>query len=412
MTVFQAGNILVPEEKYLNQWAVIACDQYTSQPEYWERVKQNVGDAPSTLQMILPEAQLGQGNQEKIERIHNTMSEYCTLPILRCFPHSFVYVERTMSNGAIRRGVVGVIDLEHYEYTDKSSASIRATEKTVLERIPPRKAVRQDSQLDMSHVILLADDPKDSILGYLESSRNKLPHLYDFDLMEEGGHISGWLVEKEFAAMLEDRITRYEQERKQQCEQLGCSALCYAVGDGNHSLASAKACYEKLRMEKSAEELQDSPLRYALVELENIRDEVQDFEPIHRIISVEQLEEFLNLMNQQCGASDGYPVKWYAGNQTGCIYLDRDKGKSAVSIVQNFLDQNLQDTAKQLDYIHGEDVVQSLAKKSHKLGLVLPAIPNEHFFEDLVVDGVLPRKTFSVGHAQEKRFYLETRKLF
>ena len=411
MTVFQASNILVPEEKYLSQWAVIACDQYTSQPDYWENVEKYVGQAPSTLRLILPEARLNGDNQKDIQNIHNTMDDYCHSSMFRSFPHSFVYVERTMSNGAIRRGVVGVIDLEQYEYTDKNTAFIRATEKTVLERIPPRKAVRQDSKLDMSHIILLADDPEDNILGCLESCHKDLPLLYDFDLMEESGHISGWLVEKESAAMLEKQIVQYENEIAQRYAKLGYSALCYAVGDGNHSLASAKACYEKLRMEKSAEELKDNPLRYALVELENIHDEVQDFEPIHRIISVEQPEEFLALMNQQCGAEDGYPVEWYAGDHKGCIYVDRQKGKSAVSIIQNFLDQNLQDTSKQLDYIHGEDVLQKLAMKPGKLGLILPAIPKGNFFESIVVDGVLPRKTFSIGHAQEKRFYLETRAL-
>ena len=412
MTIFSAADLLIPKEEYLPQWAVVACDQYTSQPDYWERVKNYAGDAPSTLNLILPEAQLkAPGKEQKIENIHSTMASYKDSQMFRAYPHSFLYIERVMHDGAIRRGLVGVIDLDQYAYTDKNDAKIRATEKTVVERIAPRKAVRQDSALDMSHVILLADDSKDLILGSLESKKTQLPKVYDFDLMERGGHITGWLVEKDQAAALEEKLQQYENGMAELCRNQGKAELFYAVGDGNHSLASAKACYEKLLETKTADQLKNDPRRYALVELENIHDTTQDFEPIHRIVDTENPMAFLKLMQEKCCSDSGYPVKWFAGDASGVVYLDSSKGKSAVSIIQAFLDGALSDVTTQLDYIHGDDVVESLAKAPNKLGIALPAILKDDFFGALIADGVLPRKTFSIGQAQEKRFYLETRVL-
>lgn len=411
MAVFQASHLLIPLAEKLKKWAVVACDQYTSQPEYWEKVAADVGSAPSALHAILPEAQLQQSTKNTIAEIHDTMQDYCNSDLFETYDHCFVYVERVVSGGAVRRGVVGVIDLEQYDYADRSDAAIRATEKTVVERIPPRTAVRNGAALDMSHVILLADDPDDKILGMLEARKSSLPLLYQFDLMAGGGQISGWLVEKDDAVQLEAQLQEYEADMARRCQAQHCAPMAYAVGDGNHSLAAAKTCYAQLRKEKSAEELKNSPLRYALVELENIQDDVQAFEPIHRIVTMENPETLLKELKEKCCDSEGYPVKWYCNGNSGVLYLDKKQGKSAISILQNFLDSHLEDTATQLDYIHGEDVLQQLAAENNRLGFALPAISKDDFFDSLIADGVLPRKAFSVGHANEKRFYLETRKL-
>lgn len=409
MAVFSGADLLLPKEDLVQKWAVVACDQYTSQPEYWENVEKYVGEAPSTLRTILPEARLQEDNGEQISRIHQTMEQYLKQDLWRKYPDSFVYVERTLHDGSVRRGVVGSIDLEQYDYSDKSTAQIRATEKTVVERIPARKAIRQGAALDMSHIILLADDVEDLILGHLTAKKKHLTPVYDLDLMAEGGHISGWLVEKEQAKDLREKINLYEQ--KMAGRGGSKASMAYAVGDGNHSLAAAKACYQKLRESKTAEELETNPLRYALVELENIHHKEQEFEPIHRIVKISDPVRFLDKLQEDCCAQEGYPVKWYMDERSGCVYLDPKLGKSAVSILQAFLDQNLENVAQQLDYIHGEHVVQELAQKEGRLGLALPPISKGDFFESLIVDGVLPRKTFSIGQAQEKRFYLETRSL-
>ncbi|MBQ0108294.1 MAG: DUF1015 domain-containing protein, partial [Phascolarctobacterium sp.] len=267
------------------KWSVIACDQFTSDADYWRQVEQKVGVEPSTLRLILPEIYLNGDYSGRIVDINATMQKYLQDGIFQEYADSYVYVERTLLNGDIRRGVVGVVDLENYDVAPDTQTAIRPTERTVLERIPPRKKIRENAALELSHILLLCDDTEDLLLGYLESNKDKSPLLYDFDLMQGGGHLRGYLVQGEMAKKFAARITRYETK----CREKGDNALLYAVGDGNHSLCTAKAYYEA----EKADGGKNLRSRYAMVELENIQDTSQKFEPIHRIVTDVDVTEIL-----------------------------------------------------------------------------------------------------------------------
>lgn len=402
--VFGAADVLVPRVDEMEKWAVVACDQFSSEPEYWARVRREAGDAPSALNLILPEAELGAPDEaERIAQIHAAMRAYLAQGILKKHERAFVYVERTLLSGAVRRGVIGMIDLEQYDYRAGAQAAVRATEKTVVERIPPRMAIRQGAAVELPHVLLLCDDERRTIIEPLTERKDSLPLLYDFELMEHGGRIAGYLVQGEEARALEERIDDYEAR----C--MARSGLCYAVGDGNHSLAAAKACYEAQKAEQDGAE--DSPARFALVELENIRDEAQVFEPIHRIVTGVQPDALLSALEARCGAAQGHRVSWIAGERRGESMLDTAISPLAVGVLQGFLDEYLAQHGGQIDYIHGEDVLERLAQREDAVGFLLPPMEKGQLFDGVVKDGSLPRKTFSMGHACEKRYYLEARRI-
>lgn len=411
MNVFEPADILIPQKVEMEKWAVIACDQFTSQPEYWERVEANVGDAPSTLKLIFPEAKLGEESGEMVSQIKETMEAYVKSGVFETYKNSFVYVERTLLDGSVRKGIVGAINLDEYDYSPHSQSAVRATEKTVVERIPPRKVIRENALVELPHILLFADDEKDLMCGYLEGIKEELPLLYFFDLMEEGGHIEGRLISGEamegFMAKLEaygDFISaKYADSKK--------TPMMFAVADGNHSLATAKACYEDIRLKNKGEDFLDHPARFALVEMVNIHDEAQKFEPIHRIVKNVDVNALLGALILDSSAESGYPIKWYSGEKHGTIYLDPEKGQLPIGILQNFLDEYLSVHLGVIDYIHGEDVVKNLAKEPNSIGFTLPVIEKDKFFKGIIEDGVLPRKTFSTGHAREKRYYLEARKI-
>lgn len=405
MSVFGSANILLPKGELIHKWPVIACDQYTSQPEYWEAVRDHVGQSPSTLHMILPEAELGADNQAAMERAHKAMAEYAASDILQTYENAFVYVERSLSNGMVRCGIVGVVDLESYDYGMDKKPLVRATEKTVVERIPPRRAVRQGACLDMSHVLMLADDTQDSLIGPLTKNKDRLPLLYSMELMAGGGHIAGWLVAGEDARALSERIDAYEKAMKEKFPASLGGEMVYVVGDGNHSLAAAKDCYEM------AKNIPGTQRRYALVELENIHHAAQQFEPIHRLVEVGKPEMLLKMLEENYCAPDGYPVAWCMEDRQGVLYLDRARGGLDLAVLQPALDAYVQEHGGSIDYIHGEDTLRELVNQKKALGFFLAPIAKGDFFRNVVTDGVLPRKTFSMGHANEKRYYLETRHL-
>lgn len=410
MNIFQPTNILIPQVDSMEKWAVIACDQYTSQPEYWERVREYAKGAFSALNLILPEAEIEQV-EDKIDEIHSNMKKYISDGIFREYENVYIYIERTLVNGTIRKGVLGVVDLEGYDYSATSTADIRATERTVEQRIPPRMKIRRNAPIEMPHILLLCDDRQHILVESLEQIKERCNKLYDFELMEGGGHLSGWLVEgkdvETFNSMLED----YVRENAKQYENIGKMPMVFAVGDGNHSLATAKACYEELKRNHPGEDLSNHPARYALVELENIHDEAQQFEPIHRIVTEIDTGELLQTMKESICAEDGYPIVCLIGQKQETIYLDKSLGELPVAILQKFLDEYLERIPGKIDYIHGDDVVKDLASKANSIGFILPNIEKNQFFKGIVMDGVLPRKTFSMGHAQEKRYYLEARKI-
>lgn len=405
MHTFVPADILLPNVDSMEKWAVIAVDQFVSQPEYWQRVEAFVGTAPSTLKLVLPEAYLPSSDAD-IANINATMAAYLEQSIFKCYGASFVYVERTLLNGTIRRGVVGAVDLEDYDYTPDSKALIRATEKTVVERIPPRVEIRKDAPIELPHVLLLCDDDQQILLDSIDTSA--LPCLYDFNLMEGGGRIRGWLLQGKDAEAFANKLDEYAAA---QSAKYPDKPVLFAVGDGNHSLASAKSCYEALKQANPGVDFSNHPARYALVELENIHDASQVFEPIHRIIVDTDPQALLQALEETCGNDSGCAVKWFIGENSGTVRLKLKDGQLCVGVLQAFLDDYLKTHPGETDYIHGDDTVAQLAKADNAIGFLLPVMEKGQFFAGIMADGVLPRKTFSMGHAQEKRYYLEARKI-
>lgn len=377
---------------------MIACDQFTSQPEYWQKVEDIAGNSPSAYRLILPEAQLGTANQNTIEHINSAMNDYLAHAIFTEYRNAYIYVERTLLDGSIRRGVVGTIDLEEYDYRPNTSSRIRATEQTVKERIPIRQAIREHASLDISHVILLADDERRELIEPLTSAKENMKKLYDFELMLGGKNIKGWLVSGENMRAFDERMKRYIERKKEEL------SLTFAVGDGNHSLAAAKACYE-------ARTIKNPRTRYAMVELENIYDDALKFEPIHRLVkSINPDELIASIRHDICTDSGTWPVRYYSHDKEGTIYIDKTKGASALIVLQKYLD----DRNYQLDYIHEATTLRELSRKAGCVGFELPAFDDDakrNFFSTISESGTLPRKAFSMGHAREKRYYLESRRI-
>lgn len=409
MNVFRSAEILLPHDVDMKKWAVIACDQFTSDPAYWQRVAETAGDSPSTLQLVLPEVELGTPQEAAhTATINATMHRYLREGVFTAYPDSYVYVERTLENGAVRKGLIGMVDLEAYDYTPGSTSAIRATERTVVERIPPRQRVRRDAPIELPHILLLCDDHEKRLIEPIAAQASSLPLLYDFDLMEGGGHITGRLVAGDAAKAFDDRLAAYAATADEKYADIPGTPMIFAVGDGNHSLATAKSCYEEQK--KADPAAANSPARYALVELENIHDEAQTFEPIHRILTGVDPQKLLDALGSVCAAG-GFPVRWQAGGKSGTVYLDRAKGQLAVGVLQTFLDAYLKENGGEIDYIHDDDALLSLASQDGAIGFLLPAMEKSQLFRGVIADGALPRKTFSMGHAREKRYYLEARKI-
>lgn len=425
---FCPADILLPQKCDLSLWSVVACDQYTSQPEYWQRVEERVGRDPSSLRLILPESCLEGPNVETdIMEINNTMTRYLREGRFRTCPDSLIYVERTLDCGKVRRGLIGMVDLEQYNYEPGSGAPVRATEGTVLSRIPPRVAVRKNAPIELPHVMLLADDPDKTIIEPLAGQTEEMEPLYDFDLMERGGHITGRKLTqaqteqtaKALHALADPTAfnTRYHTQNE--------AVLLFAVGDGNHSLATAKECYERQKRITPPEQWESLPARYALCELVNLHDESLEFEPIHRVVFGVEPEELLadfsaavqrgELSGDRAGEHHLLYICNGQGAYTGegIIRVENPAAQLPVGTLQNFLDSYLAaHPGARIDYIHGEEVARTLAVgRTDAIAFLLPPMRKEELFPTVIHDGVLPRKTFSMGEAHDKRFYLEARKI-
>ncbi len=412
MNAFLPADILFPKVEQMEKWAVIACDQFTSDPAYWERVRKNAEGAPSTINLILPEAELGTPQEaEHTALINRTMADYLKNDIFRTLPNSFVYIERTLDNGTIRKGLIGMVDLDAYDYSVGSTSAIRATEKTVVERIPPRMRVRRDAPVELPHILMLADDHDKCLIEPIAAEKDKLEKLYDFELMEGGHNIKGWLVDGAAAEAFNARLTDYTANVGKKYADLNGVPMVFAVGDGNHSLATAKSCYEELKAKNPDLDLSNHPARFALVELENIHDEAQVFEPIHRVITKCDPWALLEALKSEACAEDGFEVRWYIGDASGVLTLDRNKSQLAVGVLQGFLDNYLKQNEGEIDYIHDDDALIKLAEQENAIGFLLPAMEKSQLFRGVIADGILPRKTFSMGHSREKRYYLEGRKI-
>lgn len=414
---FYPADILLPKNAKMEKFAVVACDQFTSQPEYWEEVKKIAGDEPSALNMILPEVYLEDGDVEsRINIINKTMDEYLSEDVFSEYTDSLIYVQRTQSDGKIRHGIVGMVDLEHYDFTPGSDALIRATEGTVLERIPPRVKVRENAALEFPHVMLLIDDPKNTVIGQLEDCDNT---IYDFDLMLKGGHIKGCVLNEKQKKGVDEALkalaTSDEMFNKYGLENV--SPLLFAVGDGNHSLATAKRCYENLKKVTPENEWANLKARYALCEVVNLHDKALEFEPIHRVMfNVDPRNVIEELLKKYEGAyfgeGEGHNIEYAYDGDEGVICIPDPSKELCVATLQDFIDEYIKDKADiSVDYIHGDDVTKELGSKEGNIGFLLPPMHKSQLFKTVIADGVLPRKTFSMGHAQDKRYYIEGRKI-
>lgn len=408
MSTFRAGNILLPKHVDMTKWSVVACDQYTSEPEYWNEVEAIVGDAPSTLHITFPEIYLGQ--EGRIEEINREMKGYLEKGLFQEYPDAMIYVERDTGCGAMRRGLVGVIDLEEYDFHKGSKALIRATEGTVLDRIPPRVKIRCDAPLEIPHVMLLIDDPNRTVIEPL--SQNCTEKVYDFDLMMDSGHLTGYLVDKD----KQERISAALDRLAEECEKKHGEKLLFAVGDGNHSLATAKTCWETEKAGLTDEEKQTHPARYALVEIVNIHDESLEFEPIHRAVFdcepenvIKELKKYYPYASEE--NNGGQEIQYTFQGKSGSVYVKDAPSGLTVGTLQNFLDEYITRHGGRIDYIHGKDVVERLSKQQATIGFYLPPMQKAQLFPAVLSDGALPRKTFSMGEAKEKRFYCECKRI-
>lgn len=403
--IFCPADILLPDLSRIDgtRWSTIACDQYTSQPDYWERVRRFVGDAPSTLRLMLPEIDLEQSDSQ-IPVIHRTMETALKSWLIPC-PGAMLLLERTQADGRVRRGIIGAVDLEAYDYRAGAVSPIRATEGTVLERIPPRVKIRRGAPIEMPHIMLLFDDPQGTVIPPLVQQREELPLLYDYDLMENGGHVRGYLLNRSLQADLTAALGAL-------CEGQGDHPLLFAVGDGNHSLASAKAAYEEIKAAIGSEAARSHPARYALAEIVNLHDTALDFEPIYRVVFGAEPERlaadfraFAGEQNGSAGAQD-FCVVTAAGEET--VTVRHPAYSLPVATLQAFLDSR---PGLTVDYIHGKDALHTLAGRPDAVGFLFRGMEKADLFPAVLADGALPRKTFSMGHAHDKRFYLECRKL-
>ena len=413
------ADILLPKDCDMTRWAVVACDQFTSQPEYWEEVDRIAGDAPSTLRLILPESKLNDSDvDEHITNINRAMDDYLARDIFQTYPDSIIYIERTQSDGEVRPGLVAAVDLEKYDYTPGSGSLIRATEGTVLERIPPRVRVRKDAPIELPHVMLLIDDPKKTCIEPIRAAAGSMEKVYDFELMMKGGHLRGWKLSQDQMEALAGALANLASDDAMR-EKYGVSGvppLVFAVGDGNHSLATAKTCYENLKKVTPQDQWDSLPARYALVEIENLHDESLRFEAIHRVVfgvDPEKLlaafKEFYPTARDSQGVGHTIAYTWAGGS--GYLNVPNPRVQLAVGTLQNFLDAYLKENGGEVDYIHGDKVRAALGAKPGNIGFKLPAMGKDQLFKTVIADGVLPRKTFSMGHAEDKRYYVEGRKI-
>ena len=417
-TAFHSADILLPKDCDMHKWSVIACDQYTSEPEYWDEVSTTVGSSPSTLNLILPELYLEQdGVEQRIDNIHMSMDKYVSDGIFKEYKDAMVYVERTQSNGILRQGIVGAIDLEKYDFSKGSSSEVRATEATVIERIPPRIKVRQGAPLELPHIMILIDDPDCTVIEPLAKKTSDASKLYDFELMQNGGSIKGWLIDKS-AQETVDKALCALADPDTFCKKYGLSdtpVLLYAMGDGNHSLATAKEFYEQLKKANPGKDLSNHPARYALAEIVNLHSEALKFEAIHRLVYDIDCNKLINeltaaLQLSETRISDQYIICSCNGTEKK-LYINKKSSNLSVGSLQNFLDSYIKANGGKIDYIHGADTVKTLAEKHSGIAFILPDMDKAQLFPTVIKDGALPRKTFSMGHAEDKRFYIEARKI-
>jgi hypothetical protein len=413
---FKKADFLIPKDADLQKWAVIACDQYTSEPEYWKNAREARGDAPSALNLILPEAELaGADVNEKAGEIRRRFSEYLGGDLMAEYPDCYIYVERGLKNGKTRCGILGAVDLEQYEPSRYAETLVRASEETVFERVPPRVTVREKSPGEVSHLVIFADDAEKQLIEPLAAKKAEFEKLYDFDLPEHGGHIAGWKVSAEEAERI-DGVLASMAEKKYVSDKYGtdpdAAPLLLVVADGNHSLVAAKEAYEKLKGKLTDAEAAEHPARYAMAELINIRSDAFEFEPIYRVVKGVDVEKFLGALREETSAEgEGQKVRFFhAGGEGEAVFTEPSCAVTAGTL-QRFIDNYIDDYGEgKGDYIHGEEELKALCKENGTVGFIFDGISKEGLFRDIISGGILPRKAFSIGAADDKRYYLEARR--
>lgn len=420
---FQRADILLPkfaaDSEKMKAWSVVACDQYTSEPEYWAAISQFIGENKSTLNLTVPEIYLNDADiEERIKRTNATMAEYMEAEVFEEYKNTYVFVERTLQNGVKRLGIVGMVDLEDYDYASDSQTKIRATEGTVISRIPPRLKVRCEALIELPHIMLLIDDAKQEIIESNENLTDSFEKLYDFDLMQNSGHLTGYRMSEEACVTLEKKLKslgdlasfnqKYGVEKD--------APLVYAMGDGNHSLATAKTHYENLKKEIGEDAAKQSLARYALCELVNLHDRSLEFEAIHRVVFGAGGDAFLAALGKEYTLSfdadaKGQSFIFVHHGAKKQVTITNPKEYLTVGTIQKFLDSYLPEVGGEVDYIHGADVVEKLCEDKSNFGIILEAMDKSDLYKSVILDGALPRKTFSMGEACDKRFYTEVRKI-
>ena len=399
MGVIQKADILLPKRTDLSAWCVIACDQFTSQPEYWDKVRQLTGEGPSALELMLPEAWLNAPEAEGAEeRIAAAMERYLEQDIFTEEKECFIYLERTLSDGRVRRGLMAALDLESYDFSSRSRAPVRSTEGTVEDRLPARLRIRSAASLEMPHVMVLMDDRDDRVLGPLASSTHRLKKLYDSNLMLSGGHITGWRVAGTTADAVQaalDSLGEAALQRQKYGEAADNGPLTFAAGDGNHSLAAAKRWWEQLKATLSDKERETHPARYALVELVNIQDPGLHFAPIHRLLR-DTDDTALEKEITACR------ITW----ERPCLSIG-----PRVAAAEDFCRRYTAEHGGSVDYLPGDDAARELGSHPGCAAVLLPPMDKNDLFLSVLQHGPLPRKSFSMGNAEDKRYYLECRRI-
>ncbi len=415
--IFDRADILLPQNCDMTKWSVVACDQFSSQPEYWAALEAANAGVPSTLHLMFPEAYLETRDQfAEAEKINAEMERYLAEGVFRTLPDSYVYVERTLRTGEVRRGLLGVLDLDAYDYSKGSTSPIRATEGTIESRLPPRVRVREGAALEMPHIMVFIDDPENGVMGLLDREKAGLNALYDFDLSADGGHIRGWQVSGAAAERLEAALDALADPAMLRARYGDAAPVIYAMGDGNHSLATAKKCWEAIKPGLTEAERETHPARRSLVELVNIHDPAIGFEPIHKVLfetdpaaALDELGGALASLSGDADTCHTLRLVTAAGERELTV-----RGLTIGQLIgaaEDACQQYLARHGGKIDYIHNDDTAIGMGRRPDGAAILLPRMEKGELFPSIVRSGPFPKKSFSIGHAQDKRYYLECRKI-
>lgn len=407
LNIFRPADILLPKTDDYTAWSVVACDQFTSEPEYWEKVYERAGEKPSTLRMILPEAELGIKDPEKeSEKIYATMKEYLAGDLFSVEKDCLVYVERTLNSGIVRKGIVGAFDLEAYDWHEGTYTPIRATEHTVEDRLPPRVKVREKALLEMPHIMIFMDDPDNIVFSAAEKGKE----LYDFELMQNGGHIRGWRVADN--AAIENAVQQLSSaEELNKKYGTADKPIIFAMGDGNHSIAAAKKYWETVKTTIPESEWDTHPARFALAELINIHDDAIIFEPIHKVVFNTDNAGFISEAESFFAdyIGDGKEITLICGEEEKTLHLKDLTLGELIGKCEDFCKAYTDRNGGYIDYIHGDEECVGMAKRPDCAGILLPKMEKSELFTSVMQSGPFPKKSFSIGHGPDKRYYLECR---